>query len=510
MRKNNLVKPILYKIEPDRQGARRHYGVHPYFTRRPYNVVRDYISNYSAPGDTVLDPFGGSGVTAIEAFLISRNGIQNDINPLANFISDGLFYLSIIGSAELQNSFSNIIEAVRPEINFIFSQKEKKIETEWHIYEKNYALPPNIILPKNSDVINYHDLFTKKQLLSLSVIKSHIDKISDSHLRHVILLAWSATLSKINRTFLSAEGRKESRGGSSIFSIYRYKVANKIVELDPLEVFTNRARNIIKAQKEIQDEIILNKQKFGNAGSYKSFAIDAVSIGEKFKEEVDYVFTDPPYGGHIAYLDLSTLWNIWLGNTPDKKVYDKELIVGGECKHSEEFYIENLSKSIRAILEVLKEGKYFSIVFQHKNVKYFETILEASFDFGSNLVASVPQGTGTVWSMHKKKGRHSVLAGEFILTFKKAKVKLQKKSINGKVFTDLVNEYFDNIKSNQHITEEEIFNDLVVVCWKSHLISELSYSSLDIVKKLKQMGFNYDSRSHIWKKDASSVQTEMF
>jgi DNA modification methylase len=510
MKNNNLIKPILHKIEPDRQGARRHYGVHPYFTRRPYNVVRDYISNYSLPGDVVLDPFGGSGVTAIEAYLLSRKGIQNDINPLANFISDGLFKLSILNSAEVQFTFSDIIETVTPEVKFILSQKENKIETEWNVYEKNYSLPPNIVLPRNSDVINYHDLFTKKQLLSLVVIKSSIDKIVDPNLRHAILLAWSATLSKINKTFLSTEGRKESRGGSSIFSIYRYKVANKVVELDPLEVFINRAKNVIKAQKEIYNEIELNKQRSGCSGEYNSFAIDATSLGKKLKNEIDYVFTDPPYGGHIAYLDLSTLWNIWLGKEPNKKVHAQELIVGGEYKQSEEFYIKNLSKSIHAILEVLKNDKYFSVVFQHRNVKYFEAILEAAFDSGSNLVASVPQGTGTVWSMHKKKGKHSVLAGEFILTFKKTKAKSRIKSLNGKIFIEVVDEYFENIKSNKVITEEEIFNDLIVICWKANQINELTYSSLDIVEKLRLLGFNYDNKSHIWKKDPSTVQAEMF
>ncbi|MCK4829702.1 hypothetical protein KA005_78990, partial [bacterium] len=54
------------------------------------NVVRKYILHYSRDGDRVLDPFGGSGVTAIEAFLENRMGIHNDINPLANFIAQGI------------------------------------------------------------------------------------------------------------------------------------------------------------------------------------------------------------------------------------------------------------------------------------------------------------------------------------------------------------------------------------------------------------------------------------
>src|SRR6266436_7904137 len=84
------LRVIDTPIPAERQSAKRHYGVHPYFTRRPFNVVRQYIQHYSREGDRILDPFGGSGVTAIEAFLSNRIGIQNDINPLANFIAAGI------------------------------------------------------------------------------------------------------------------------------------------------------------------------------------------------------------------------------------------------------------------------------------------------------------------------------------------------------------------------------------------------------------------------------------
>src|SRR5260370_7623057 len=80
------IEPISQSIPAARQDDARHYGVHPYFTRRPANVVRAYLQRYSEEGDVVLDPFGGTGVTAIEAFLLGRHAIQNDLNPFANFI----------------------------------------------------------------------------------------------------------------------------------------------------------------------------------------------------------------------------------------------------------------------------------------------------------------------------------------------------------------------------------------------------------------------------------------
>lgn len=44
-------------------------------------VVRNVILKYSQPGEVVLDCFGGSGTTAIEAKLLGRKAIILDINP---------------------------------------------------------------------------------------------------------------------------------------------------------------------------------------------------------------------------------------------------------------------------------------------------------------------------------------------------------------------------------------------------------------------------------------------
>lgn len=81
------IQPISGPIEPLKQGAKRHWGSHPYFTRRAWNVVQEYIRTFSQPGDVVLDPFGGSGVTAVEALVLQRRAIQCDITP------DGKLYL---------------------------------------------------------------------------------------------------------------------------------------------------------------------------------------------------------------------------------------------------------------------------------------------------------------------------------------------------------------------------------------------------------------------------------
>src|SRR5207247_851366 len=102
------IEPILHAIPAARQQAARHYGVHPYFTRRPANVVRKYIEHYSREAETVLDPYGGTGVTAIEAFLAGRRAIHNDINPFANFLARTVADTGLSTTQPLREAFSRI------------------------------------------------------------------------------------------------------------------------------------------------------------------------------------------------------------------------------------------------------------------------------------------------------------------------------------------------------------------------------------------------------------------
>src|SRR2546421_5799734 len=104
------VQPIVEAIPAARQEEARHYGVHPYFTRRPANVVRAYLERYSSEGDLVLDPFGGTGVTAIEAFLLGRRAIHNDLNPFANFIARNIADTTLASTLPLREAFERVRE----------------------------------------------------------------------------------------------------------------------------------------------------------------------------------------------------------------------------------------------------------------------------------------------------------------------------------------------------------------------------------------------------------------
>jgi len=64
------------------------HGIHSYTAKLIPHIPHYFIGEYTRKGDTVLDPFCGSGTTLLEARVMGRNAIGIDINPLAILISE--------------------------------------------------------------------------------------------------------------------------------------------------------------------------------------------------------------------------------------------------------------------------------------------------------------------------------------------------------------------------------------------------------------------------------------
>ncbi len=59
------------------------HGFHVYPARLHPDTAAGLIDSLSGPGQTVLDPFVGSGTVAVEALTAGRLAVGNDLNPLA-------------------------------------------------------------------------------------------------------------------------------------------------------------------------------------------------------------------------------------------------------------------------------------------------------------------------------------------------------------------------------------------------------------------------------------------
>lgn len=59
------------------------YLAHSYHTKVPPEAILPFIEHYTKPGDVILDPFCGSGMTGVAAALSGRRSILNDLSPAA-------------------------------------------------------------------------------------------------------------------------------------------------------------------------------------------------------------------------------------------------------------------------------------------------------------------------------------------------------------------------------------------------------------------------------------------
>ena len=63
------------------------HGLHAFAAKSPPALARWAVSNYSVPGDVVIDPMAGSGTTVLEAMLLGRRALGFDLDPLAQLIA---------------------------------------------------------------------------------------------------------------------------------------------------------------------------------------------------------------------------------------------------------------------------------------------------------------------------------------------------------------------------------------------------------------------------------------
>lgn len=453
------TRPLLEEIPVKKQAAKRHFGVHGYFTKQTWNVVREYIKNFSKPGDLVLDPFGGSGVTVIEALMSGRKGINIDINPMAIFLVKSL--IAPITQSELTNAFNRVKEE--------YIKHEPKTEAEIKKAIKKYPQPKPLPLPKGSDVGTVDQLFSDKQLAELSLLKSIILKEKNENIKNSLLLAFSSSINKHNLTFHYT--KSDGGGDSAAFRYYRYRIASDPGNMPLMQIYETKFKKVLSAKKDIA--YYINDKTISNAQIIKGSATDLSFLP---KESVDYIYTDPPYGKKIPYLDLSVMWNAWLDLEVTEDDYKQEAIEGGEQKKSKVEYNKLIAQSIKEMYRVLKYDRWLSFVFAHKDPEFWHLIIDTAESCGFEYIGAVPQKNGQT-SFKKRQNPFTVLSGQLIINFRKARnPKAILKANLGMDIAEIVMQTIEGIiAKNDGATLEQINDELI--------IKGLELGFLDLLKK---------------------------
>ncbi|HAI75385.1 MAG TPA: DNA methylase [Microscillaceae bacterium] len=455
-------RPLLEEIPVKKRASRRHFGVHGYFTKQTWNVVAEYIKNYSQPGDLVIDPFGGSGITAIEALMNNRKAINIDLNPMAVFLVQSL--IAPVKQSDLTQAFNEVKEE--------YQKKEPKTEEEIKKALKKYPGPKPLPLPKGSDVKTVDQLFSDKQTAQLGLLKSIIVKQKNENIRNSLLLMFSGLVTKANLTYHTGNtATRDGQGNASAFQYYRYRIAPDPKDVDVMKYFELRFQKIKEAKKEM--EYFIHDKTIANAQIVKGTATDLSFIP---KETVDYIYTDPPYGKKIPYLDLSAMWNAWLDLEVTEQDFKDEAIEGGEHNKSKDEYNDLMAQSIKEMYRVLKYDRWLSFVFAHKDPEFWHLIIDTAESCGFEYVGAVPQKNGQT-SFKKRQNPFTVLSGQLIINFRKVRnPKTIMKANLGMDIAEIVMQTIEGIiAKNNGATLEQINDELI--------IKGLELGFLDLLKK---------------------------
>lgn len=467
-----------------------HYKIHPYFTKQPGNVVSKYIEHFTNKGDTVLDPFCGSGVTAVESLRLCRKAIAIDLSPLAAFITKQTC-CGPININEFQKAFIELEQKVLPLVRKINKASKKYINN----YEIEDWYPQKVKLPRNADCKYVEDLFYKSQLIILANILANIEKESDKNNRDLLKFIFSGILHRASKTYFK-DKKNEGGGNSGIFTKYRYWIPQKPDLRDPWELFKIRYKIIKNAKKKWND--ILGERHINKDILIKTKS--ASNLSEYLKENsIDYIFTDPPYGAHIAYLDLSIMWHAWLKLRVFKKSYKEEIIEGGDFQHSIDDYKERLAISFIEMYKVLKKDKWLSLVYFHKDHKLWFSIVDAAKNAGFEYVNTVAQPLSKR-TFHKIKNPLKVLGESLIVNFRKSK----------KIFPVIEQEAVPAIKIIYNVAEREIYSKggattedimraIVPELFEANLIDKVALTNINDIFDLLVSEFDHgvDDRWHI-------------
>ena len=248
------------------------HGLHPYPARMIPQVARKLIQRYSKEGDTVWDPFCGSGSSLVESMLTGRASIGTDLNPFAVFLSK--VKTTPLDSDVLRRANEKLdhkIEAVR-------KQSHGTLE-----------------IPEMHNV----DLWFKKYVQSdLAVIKEAVNSIEEEAVRDFFRLCLAHT------------ARETSNLKKSEFKIVRMKEAEqKTFNPDVYEVFRANIRRCIP--------LMVSFVKALPEGYRASKVIYADNREAPIDDHsVDLVVTSPPYGDHgttVAYGQFSRYPAHWIG-----------------------------------------------------------------------------------------------------------------------------------------------------------------------------------------------------
>ena len=424
------------------------YLMHKYWARKPHNVVSEYIENYTKEGEIVLDPFCGSGPAPIEAIKLGRKGVGVDLNPISTFVTR--MTSQPIDVNQIKKIFEDIKASCKDEINELYATKCKKCNSDSiilaTIWDREKSEPTelryycekckrrNVRKPSDDDLklirkiekmeipywyptqkLAYNgegfmkkeksdsipELFTRRNLIALSILFNELEKIKESKSHDIFKFAFTSMVHLASKMCpVAKEGGKghwSKFSATSFWALQSYWVPPINMESNVWMLFEssiNGTQGIVNGKTDSNNQIKTYKEakKFEDLNDGANIFLETHNALELTqiipKDSVDYVFTDPPYGGAVQYFELSTLWASWLKLDLN---YKDEVTVNKQQNKDFDYYHKMLTAAFKQVYDVLKKGRYMTVTFHSTDIKVWTSIIKAIVLAGFDLEKIVYQ-----------------------------------------------------------------------------------------------------------------------
>jgi adenine-specific DNA methylase len=393
------------------------YRMHKYWGRKPANVVAEAIASHSAPGERVLDPFCGSGVTIVEAARLGRAAIGFDLSPFAVRLTRAL--LAPPDETAFRAAARVVAAEARRESGALFSTRCPRCagdadarSTAWvgdeprelrfrcvncglqgarALDDVDRARATARIVPpadgpddaifhgwemrklRRAGLTRWRELFTPRSFAAATALRRAALRVSDERTRRWLLLTLTAALAQLTRMISDASG---AAGGPS-WKLNAYWLPPRWQELHPVLYFENRAE---KSARAIADLAAPMRPALCAVDDSRAMPLADASV--------DYIFTDPPYGGEgIQYAELSMLWCLWLG---ERESIAQEIAFNPVRGLSHDDYASGLRAAFRECARVLRPGRTMTVTFANKDAAVWTALRDACADAGFRLLRTEP------------------------------------------------------------------------------------------------------------------------
>lgn len=284
----------------------------PYVGKLKSGMVRVLVELYSKSGDTILDPFSGSGVVPLEATLLGRNTVANDLSTYA--------YVLTRAKLEAPDSLILALKDAEDLLSIVERERESVDLTSAPEWVRGF----------------FHPKTLQEIIVAFRVLRK-----SEHHFLMGCLLG---ILHHQRPGFLSfPASHLTPYMRENNFPRDRYPLLYEYRDL--------RSRLIAKIRRAYRRTFFTEVRngtqwKVLNTNSMK-LPIEAASI--------DAIISSPPYFGALDYARDNRL-RLWFLGVPDWKALDKDLTA------SEKVYIPQMTECLREMDRVLKPDKYCVLV----------------------------------------------------------------------------------------------------------------------------------------------------